>query len=176
MIADVNAMGLLAADMKRLARGGTYTGRIDSPADAKYMARCLRRYRTDPWSQLIFTRDTGMHASGWWKNPDYAQCLHLSLSFVGVEGECVYPLPKHTALTEQWVALFFGDWRRLVWCEPPFSETGKERDVWHYRVFTDPTFSLPLLPRGEVYTREFTAAGWKSWSDVHGEQQEAAHT
>lgn len=26
----------------------------------------------------------------------------------------------------------------------------------------------PLKPRGEVYTRKFTEAGWKSYSELHG--------
>lgn len=27
-------------------------------------------------SRLIYTRDVGHHTSGWFKNPDYEQCLH----------------------------------------------------------------------------------------------------
>lgn len=29
----------------------------------------------------ILTRDIGYHSSGWWKNPDFERCLHLSISF-----------------------------------------------------------------------------------------------
>lgn len=171
--ATEDKMAALAADMKRVAKYGIYTGRIRSAADARYFERCKRAMMTDPKTVLIFTRDAGMHDCGWWKNPDYNNCLHLSVSFVGVEDRSVYPLPKHQGLTDRWVELFFGDWRRLIWAEPPFSAEGRARDVWHYRVFTDPTYRTPLLPRGEVYTREFTMAGWKSWSDLHGDKVEA---
>jgi hypothetical protein len=30
---------------------------------------------------------------------------------------------------------------------------------------------LPLFPRGEVYSRELTGAGWKSFSEVQAEIQ-----
>lgn len=164
----------LVADMKRIARYGFYRGGIETREERRYFDRCVRAFGSFPVTRLIFTRDAGMHASGWWKNPDYSQCLHLSLSFV--DEETGASTPKHGKLTEEWVALFFGDWKRLVWCEPPFSPDGKRNDVWHYRVFTSPDFSVPLLPRGEVYSRELTEAGWKSWSDVHAEPQESAHT
>lgn len=168
-------MADLAEDMKRVAKYGHWTGRIQSKEQAKYFERCRRLFHTYPWSQLIFTRDVGMHTCGWWKNPDYEQCLHLSVSFIGVEGRRVFPLPKHEELTDAWVRLFFGEWTSLVWAEPPFSPEGQERGIWHYRVFTDRTFRTPLLPRGEVYSRELTERGWKSWSDLHGEKVEAAH-
>lgn len=34
------------------------------------------------------------------------------------------------------------------------------------QVFCDPAWQ-PLKPRGEVYTREFTEVGWKSFSELH---------
>ncbi len=163
----------LASDMKRVCQYGIYTGRLETPEAMAYFKRCRRGFPSDPGSVLIYTRDFGMHASGWWKNPDYSQCLHLSISFQDREsGELA---PKDKRLTETWVDLFFGDWKNLIWAEPPFSEHGRKHDVWHYRVFTSPDFKVPLLPRGEVYSRELTEAGWKSWSDLHAEPQEAAH-
>lgn len=114
-------------------------------------------------SLLIFSRDVGMHTSGWWKNPDYERCWHLSLSFRNpLTGEHV---SKDDDLSEQWVEAFYGDDKRFVWAEPPYSDHGKTAETWHYRVFCDPAWQ-PIIPRGEVYSREFTERGWKSFSDL----------
>ena len=61
----------------------------------------------------------------------------------------------------------FGDNRHWTWCEGPYTAEGKQCGVFHYRLFCDPAWQ-PLKPRGEVYTREFTEAGWKSYSELHG--------
>jgi hypothetical protein len=63
-----------------------------------------------------------------------------------------------------------------VWSKPPYSPNGKAADVWHYRLFVDKATLLPLFLRGEVYSRELTEAGWKSFSEVQAEisrQEEA---
>jgi hypothetical protein len=179
-------MADIASDMKRVAQYGYHTGRLESPERIRYFKRC-HAVDAETGSSLIFTRDAGMHTSGWWKNPDYERCLHLSLSFFEVEagfrdlgGSRVEPAAlksKDRRLTEKWLELFFGELRRYIWAEPPFSEEGKLRDVWHYRVFVmTPTWNIPMLPRDEVYTKELTAAGWLSYSDLRHEQQESAHT
>lgn len=112
---------------------------------------------------LIFTRDAGMHSGGWWKNPDYERCWHLSLSFYD-------PItdergPKDVKLTDEWLDAFYGDDQRYVWAEPPYSPEGKQNGVWHYRVFCDPAWQ-PILPRGEVYSKQFTERGWMSFSEL----------
>lgn len=50
-------------------------------------------------TKLIFTRDAGMHSSGWWKNPDYERCWHLSLSFVSPLTGDVLPKDVKTSLS-----------------------------------------------------------------------------
>lgn len=113
---------------------------------------------------IMLTRDTGHHSSGLWKNPDYERCLHLSLSFR--DPATGKPRPRDKAASAIWVRAIFGNLERLVWTEPPVSERGKANDVWHYRVFfADEKFTAPILPRGEVYSKELTEAGWQSWSD-----------
>ena len=126
---------------------------------------------------LFYSRDEGMHSSGWWKNPDYERCRHLSLSFHETEpeagrnyGQMRQVKPKDRALTEEWIDCFFGAQKRLLWSEPPVTEHGKKFDVWHYRLFCDENW-LPIKPRGEVYSRELTEAGWKSYSDVQDERR-----
>jgi hypothetical protein len=133
-----------------------------------------RGYHEHTGTLLIYSRDEGMHTSGWWKNPDYERCRHLSLSFYEIDalGRQEQVRPKDPKLTERWVQAFFGSDRKWLWCEPPVTEHGKAFDVWHYRLFCDKLW-LPIKPRGEVYTREFTEAGWKSYSDVQEARQQA---
>lgn len=111
---------------------------------------------------IAFTQDEGHHTCGWWKNPDYDRCEHLSLSFWEQPGG--KPLPRDPVKTKQFIEHFFGDYARLVWAEGPSSELGKKADIWHYRVFYASDWKTPILPRGEVYTKEFTEAGWLSSS------------
>lgn len=137
----------------RTAQHGTFDGL--NPADP-YLQQCrwwLERFECI----AIFTRDVGYHTSGWWKNPDYERCYHLSISFPGGM--------KRSHL-EYILKQLFGDDRRWLWCEGPYSEVGRQCGVFHYRLFCDPAWQ-PLKPRGEVYTREFTEAGWKSFSELH---------
>lgn len=154
-------MAGLAKELKRCAGLGVWTGN----SHTKYFQRC-GAFHQPTGTRMIFTRDTGHHTSGWWKNPDYERCYHLSLSFV--DPETLEVSSRNLNLTKQWLELFFGDNRKLLWTEPPYSEEGKKNGVWHYRLFCD-EFWQPLLPRKEVYTKEYTPAGWKSWSDMQAE-------
>ena len=106
---------------------------------------------------IIFCKDVNMHGCGWFKNPDYDQCYHLSISFPG--GVNV----KHR---DEIVGALFGADKHKLWIEPPVSAEGKMADVWHYRLFCDKNWQ-PIIPRGEVYSTEFTEKGWKSFSELH---------
>lgn len=106
---------------------------------------------------VIFTRDIGHHTCGWWKNPDYERCYHLSISFPGGKN-------KHAL--EKILDNLFGADKRKLWIEPPYSQQGKSMEVWHYRLFCD-EFWQAIIPRGEVYSKELTEAGWKSYSEIH---------
>lgn len=165
----------VARDMIRVARYGIYNGLAHrDPQMARYVDRC-KRVLLSRGCTLLYTRDATMHSMGWWKNPDYERCLHLSISFFDVE--TLSPAPHDHRRAREWCEIFFDGMTSYIWAEPPFSPGGKKKDVWHYRVFVAPDFRLPIVPRGEVYSRELTEAGWKSWSDLHGgEPVESAHT
>ena len=153
---------------KRALHSPTYDG-SPTPMNKLVLAECTWHYSADN-ARMILTRDSGMHSSGWWKNPDYERCWHMSLSFSHVSPLIMLPeqyLPQDHKLARKWCDLIFGEAKRLLWIEPPFSDLGKKRDVYHYRLFCDPSWT-PILPRGEVYSRDFTPSDWKSWSDVHG--------
>lgn len=152
----------VAGYLKRKANVGTYDGRMTLAAQI-YTDECKAAYRPDGII-LLFTRDTGHHTSGWWKNPDYERCLHLSLSFRDPETGAVRP--KDKKLSGIWVEEFFGPTKNLIWAEPPFSTEGKRCDVWHYRVFYADGWVAPILPRKEVYSKDWTPEGWLSYSDV----------
>jgi hypothetical protein len=124
-----------------------------------------------PWRALcIFTLDIGTHTSGWWENPDYDVCWHLSISYQDFESGD--KMPQDYKKSWKLVRAFYESHYKLVWSEPPYTKEGKVVDVWHYRLFIDKATLLPLFPRGEVYSRELTEAGWKSFSEVQAAIQE----
>lgn len=156
-------MAHLARQMLRHAESNIWGGQsINTP-----YFRGARREHFKSGTVLILTRESGYHSSGWWKNPDYERCYHLSLSFFDPEtGDQTRPFDRPLALL--WLITFFGDNRRLLWEEPSTGEINRI-DVHHYRLFCNPAWE-PIKPRGEVYTRQFTERGWLSFSDAQEKQ------
>lgn len=142
----------IVSRLLNVANRGTISGTEVTP----YFESC-RWFIERIGAVVILTRDVGYHTSGWWKNPDYERCYHLSIS---------YPGGTNFKKTEWLLNALFGSDRKMMWCEPPYSKTGKELEVYHYRLFCDEAWK-PIIPRREVYTREFTERGWKSFSDIH---------
>ncbi len=155
--------GTLIRRMKTAAERSTYDGQLHGK---RYLDSC-RHYCRNTNALMIFTRDTGMHTSGWWKNPDYERCYHLSLSFGAYERDVFHAMPQDHKTARRWCEALFRENVKLLWIEPPFSDVGKQRDVYHYRLFCDQAWQ-PINPRGEVYSKDWTPADWKSWSDLHG--------
>ena len=143
--------------MRELAIRWPWDGRSPIPSD------CSAAHISSG-TVLIFTRESGYHSSGWWRNPDYERCWHLSLSFRDAESSEYLPFSQN--LAQEWIDLFFGDDKRLLWIEPPAYPEGKKAGVWHYRLFCDEGWQ-PIKPRGEVYSRDLTEAGYKTWSELH---------
>lgn len=157
-------MHALAAHHKEVAETGLYTGLLNTPYERLYFQLCRGIDRTTG-TLLLFTRDTGHHTSGWFKNPDYERAYHLSLSFF--DPVTKDRIDQDKRLARVWCSLFYGADINFLWCEPPWSKPGKQNQVWHYRLFCDPGWQA-MKPRKEVYSREFTEKGWKSFSDIHG--------
>lgn len=149
----------------RTMRHAAFSSVWDGRGMTGYFRRC-RHVQRDLGMVALFTRDVGYHTSGWWKNPDYERCFHLSLSFFDVES--LERAPRNKLLTGLLLDGLYGRDKRLIWCEPPYSEDGKRADTWHYRLFCDEQWQ-PIQPRGEVYSRELTEAGWKSFSEVQAD-------
>jgi hypothetical protein len=149
---------------KLRAKRGTYNG-LATPEANHYINMCRHAYAYSPveMALIIFTRDTGHHTSGWWKNPDYEQCFHLSISYQALGSRLEHDKRRSQTLAEA----FYGDDASLCWIEPPYSDKGKVAQVWHYRLFADEGWQ-PIKPRGEVYNTDWTPPGWKSFSEVHG--------
>jgi hypothetical protein len=158
----------VAKKMREKAAKGLFLGNFDSEKQLLYIRKCTR---SDPASgaKLIFSRDGGHHSSGWFKNPDYERCLHLSISplhvtgLVDVRGAPLRELDRE--MNRLWVNAFFGGHIDKVWAESPKSAIGKSAQVWHWRLFCDSKWE-PILPRKEVYSREFIELGWRSASQV----------
>lgn len=152
---------------RRRAMRGIYDGRVNEES-ALLIRACAHQFEQrlrDRSVMVIFTRDVGHHTSGWWKNPDYERCWHLSLSQRDpATGESV---PTDKAFFLELAEAFYGADARKCWVEGPYSPEGKARDVWHYRLFCNEAWE-PILPRSEVYSKQFTEIGWKSFSEVHG--------
>ena len=121
------------------------------PLDGKYV-------------NLILTRDTGMHSGGWFKNPDFERCWHASFSYRHLDKTTA---PFDHQITLEILQIIFHQKVRLLWIEGPFSKVGKQLEVRHYRLMCDEDW-MPIKPRGEVYSTEFTEKGWKSYSEIHG--------
>ena len=156
---------------KLRAMRGLCDGRVGT-ASAMLMRACTHQLNLSPehGAIIIFTRDIGHHTSGWWKNPDYERCWHLSISY-RQHHQGPHPvdrmLDQDRKASEEIVRAFFGDDATLTWCEPPFSDIGKQGQVWHYRLFCDADWK-GFKPRSEVYDKRNTPAGWQSFSDLHG--------
>lgn len=144
-------LSLAIGKVKAMANKGIWNGKDFTP----YFLACQWLIE-ELGCQVIFTREEGYHSSGWWKNPDYERCYHLSVSFPG---------GRDVKRTAKLVDLIFGANHKLLWVEPPYSKEAVKAEVWHYRLFCN-EFWQPVKPRGEVYSTQFTERGWKSFSDV----------
>jgi hypothetical protein len=159
---DTTATDKWAETTVKLHQLSAKAGEWDGCNQTAYFRSCTLHH----WFRgltTIFTRDVGYHTSGWWKNPDYERCLHLSLSFFD-------PMTRQRreedkSIRDKLIASLFSQHKRWIWVEPPYSDTGKALGVWHYRLFCNAGWN-PIMPRGEVYDRELTECGWHSYSDV----------
>lgn len=153
-----------AADMvRKQALSGFWDGRTQT----QYFNNCVW-YWPKYHLSINLSRDINHHLGGWWKNPQYERCWHLSIAVQTPD----YGIPEnHDKTTLHILKLIFGKQMKLVWSEPPFSEAGKKMNVWHYRVFCDEHWQA-FKPKGEVYSTELTERGFLSHSELvyHYEQ------
>lgn len=139
------------------ARTDTWNGTDFSP----YFNAC-RWFLEGHFVSIILTRDVYHHESGWWKNPDYERCWHLSLGFYDRNKQAK---DKDIKKTELFLTYIFAKHKRKIWTEPPYSDQGKKKGIWHYRLFCDPNW-IPIIPRKEVYSKDYTEPGWMSYSEL----------
>lgn len=140
----------------RLAFNCATKGFLDGTEETQWLVRYCRHiieWGGSP-ATVIFTADVGHHTCGWWKNPDYERCWHLSCSFA--EG---FTRQRGDSLAK----LLFEEFANLCWIEPPYSEHGKQIEVYHYRLFCDRGWN-PIKPDGEVYSRRMPK-NWLSFSE-----------
>lgn len=140
--------------IKKVANHGTFDGKSQHDP---YLLGC-RWFIEKYGCSVIFSRDAGMHSCGWWKNPEFERCFHLSISFPG---------GKNKNSLNKILDGLFGGYKKWIWEESPYSPQGKQNEVWHYRLFCDAAWS-PMIPRKEVYSKDFTPSNWKSFSELNG--------
>lgn len=138
-------------------------GKGSSFSEQAKLEEC-KGYHVATGTLILLTRDSGCHSCGWWKNPDYERCLHLSISFR--DPKTILPRSYDHKEARPWVEAVFASNKNMLWIEPPYSTEGKFLDVWHYRLFYAPGWAMPILPRKEVYSKDYTPAGWLSFSDL----------
>ena len=153
---DKTSMKQLARSMRQHADKGYFDGQ---DSQTIYFMLASKAHPTTG-TQLLFTRDVGYHSCGWFKNPDYERCYHLSLSFWDMQTR--QPRPYDNKLARTWVKICYGNWTRYIWTES--NHRSIPSTPHHYRVMCDPAWQ-PIIPRGEVYSKEFTEQGWKSYSE-----------
>lgn len=165
----IHSPSAIAAHLRMEAARFAFDGR-ETIAGSAYLRAC-RFVDGATGTILIYTRDIGHHTSGWFKNPDYERCRHLSLSFIEpvIHGALsLYPRTRDLKMSRMWLDHFFTAGEQpLLWGEPPVTPDAKVREVWHYRLFCDEHWNA-IHPRGEVYSMEFTERGWKSASELFG--------
>jgi hypothetical protein len=146
----------LVTDACKRIKYAASRGMWDGRSTTLYFESCRWLLERFP-ATIVYTKEEGYHSGGWWKNPDYERCWHLSISFrSGSEKKALSEILEH----------LFGQYQNLLWVEPPYSDQGKSMNVWHYRLFCDEHWQ-PIKPRGEVYNTHFTERGWKSFSEVN---------
>jgi hypothetical protein len=102
---------------------------------------------------LVLTLDSGIHASGWWRNSDYDRCLHLSLahptSTMIRTHRVETPTDKEVAA---WGREILGPQLQKCWIEPAASlfDPHRKPNTPHVRLFLDRQ-NRPIVPQGEVY-------------------------
>lgn len=168
--------------IRRRATVGLFDGQ-DTIQNRYYITRLCSHFHGLSGTIIIFSRDTGHHSSGWMKNPDYERCLHLSLSFrAPLEDWAIDRLANPQVLArlggifelapfsmkraQPWVERILSPDHNLAWRESPFTKTGKDLGVTHFRLFCDEAWK-PIKPRGEVYSTDFTEKGWRSYSELN---------
>ncbi len=159
------SMAKLADAMRAHANTGIWNGTRHS-ANMPYFQNAQRDH-VKTGTMLLLTREAGYHTSGFFKNPDYERCWHLSISFYDPEQLESRPFDDHLAAL--WCHLIFGEHTRYIWRESGKAQHGG--DLYHYRVFYNAAWQ-PIIPRGEVYSRDFIEKGWKSYSDLKYERQQ----
>lgn len=119
-------------------------------------------------TQVRCSFDYHYHGSGWFKNSDFEQCLHVSVSHVDRGHQEVRHIPPDLgggvavgpkletptdAEVWAWARAFFGDDARMAWVEPAASVLDPYRmpNIVHLRLYYDQSMR-PFMPSGEVYT------------------------
>lgn len=115
---------------------------------------------------VILTRDN-MVKLGWWKNFEFENCLHLSISFR--DPATLFTIDWDDRSARKIVEAVFGASRSMTWWEPAYTPEGKTRGVQHWRLFYAPDWMTPIHPKGEPHTLN-VPAGWRGWTEYQAAQ------
>lgn len=158
----------LVKHAQRTARGMRLFNGKASAENSVHIIRSSSLLHLDADRQIlvIYTRDYRAAGVPWFKNPELQYCFHLSLALRGPRDK---PLPYNAEEGARVVRGFWGDDALRAWVEPAYNPEGQERDIWHYRLFTDEE-GKPIVPKGEIgelYRPRGAPKHWRRFSDVH---------
>ncbi len=132
----------------------------------QWIVNASRWYHPPHVALIIFTRDNLVRL-GFWKNTEYENSLHLSISFRSpVRYE---PLGWNQRSADHLARAFFGEDRTKLWWEPAYTERGKQLPVGHYRLFFDPLWERAIVPKGEPYSTGMGGVAMERWTDAQAD-------
>jgi hypothetical protein len=114
-----------------------------------WIVRAARWYIENAHAMAILSRDN-MVKLGFWKNFEFENCVHLSVSFRAPG--TFEPLGWNERVARQIAGAVFGRDVRKTWWEPAYTEGGKTLSVGHFRLFYDPMWASSIVPKGEPYS------------------------
>lgn len=128
--------------------------RLPSPL---YLPR-TRHYIAAVEMHAVFTRDEGyfFRDEPFLPHPAFDRCLHLSISY----GKGRTWRHRHD-ITQAACQGAFGIFLPHVWVQDPMVGGDVEHDRWHFRLFMDPTWAMPVAPRTPI--RPLTYISWQDY-------------
>lgn len=165
-------MSMTDERLKHWAAGARYIARAHPEYDGDIernqwiIERCSHAMLIDGRAVVVILSRDNLVKMGFWKNTDFARCLHLSISFrYPSTGQ---PAPWCNATAKRIVAAVFGTDARLTWWEPAYTPEGKFCGVQHWRMFYSPGWWMPINPKGEPYTMN-VPFGWNEWTEYQAD-------
>jgi hypothetical protein len=145
----------------------------DKLEEAKNVVKsCVRAYDERTSTLIEFAREVGLVDENFLGHPDLNCAVRLTLTHYGTSdnGTPTIGMPKHPQLTDNWVTVFYGTARNLLWCQPPLTMTERVMDIWRYRLFVRPNLQT-IQSKDDRPWDELLERGWKLYPMLKAERE-----